>query len=222
MPGILKTASAAALLLVVVACSATPATTQGPSSSPAGGTTGPTQGATPPPVGGTGTECAAFPTINPASPAIPSFAPDLALEAKFPAEIDGAPLRDLKSGSYLQSLCFGGQAAVDRLRGQVQFDLLTLTFASAEATIDGEDVTLEAFRAPGQDGSAIMQTLIRVAQSGNQTIPPLVPGTAGGKNVITTTDSDGTTSYGYANGDTVFFTGSMTQSQADKLFAALP
>lgn len=231
MPGILKSAGAIAVLFMVVACSGTPATTSTPVGGSPGATTGgtatiaptiaPTTGLTAPPAGGS--ECAAFPTINPASPVIPSFAPDTALEAKFPAEIDGVPLRDLESGSYLQTLCLGGQAAVDRIRGQVQFDLLTLTFAQAEATVDGEDTQLQAFRAPGQDASVIIQTLIRVAQSGStETIPPLVQATAGGKNVITTTDADGDTSYGYAVGDTLFLTDSITQSQADKIFAALP
>lgn len=232
MSRLAKSGAFIAVLLIAAACAGTPAASGVPTATPVGQTPGatqpgatatvaPTTGPTVPPVGGN--ECAAVPTINPASPVIPSFAPDPVLESKFPAEIDGEPVRDLESGSYLQSLCFGGQAAVDRIRGDVEFDLLTLTFASAEATVDGEDVSLQAFRAPGQDASVIIAMLLRAAQqSGNEPVASLVPGTAGGKTVITSTDADGVTSYGYASGDTLFLVDEITQSQADKIFSAMP
>jgi hypothetical protein len=221
-------------LSIALACAGAPAGTGNPTATPVGQTPGATQpgatatavptiGATAPPVGGH--ECDAFPTINPASPVIPSFAPDPVLESKFPAEIDGEPVTDLQSGSYLQSLCFSGQATVDRIRGQAAFDLLTMTVGSAKATVDGEEVSLSAFRAPGQDASNIIRVLIAVAaQSGGEPAPSLIPATVGGKNVLTTVDDDGdgVNSYGYGNGDTLFLVDNVTQSQADKIFSALP
>ena len=223
---LLKLAGATAVLFLVVACSSAPA---GPTATPAGGSPGataptlaPTTGATAPPVGG-GNECASFPTMDPASPALPSFAPDPALEAHFPTEIDGQPVEELRSGAYLAYLCLGGQAAVDRIRGDVSFNLIQLTFASAKVTVDDDEVSLEAFRAPGQDASAIIATLLAISQqNSDEPVPSLIPSTAGGKSVFSTApDEDGRASYGYATGDALIFSDDITEAQADKIFAAI-
>lgn len=223
MTGLLKLGGAIGVLFLVVACSSAPA---GPTATPAGGSPGatvpPTTGATAPPVGG-GNECASFPTMDPASPALPSFAPDPTLEAHFPTEIDGQPVEELQSGAYLAYLCLGGQAAVDRIRGDVSFNLIQLTFASAKVTVDDDEVSLEAFRAPGQDASAIIATLLAISQQNSEEpVPSLIPSTAGGKSVFSTApDEDGLASYGYATGDTLIFSDDITQAQADKIFAAI-
>src|SRR3970040_1685901 len=119
MAGVLKFAGAAALLVLAAACSGNPSPTQTPTATPAG-----TPGATTtvPPTGtvtlppGAGNECASLPTFDPSNP-LPSFASDPALEAHFPAEIDGEQVRDLTSFSWAQIACIGGQAAVDAVRG---------------------------------------------------------------------------------------------------------
>jgi hypothetical protein len=219
-----------AVLLIAAACAGAPATS-GPTATPAGATNQPTSGATAtaapttgqtvPPV--TGNECANFPTFNLASPAFPSFAPDPALEARFPTEIDGQPVRDLESFSWAAIACMGGQAAVDAVRGTAEFDLLALTMATAEATVDGEDVSLTAFRIAGGDANKIVQVLAQIAASAgdDNDIVSINPGSAGGKSVIVVTHDDGTTSFGYVSGDTLFLADDITQSQADKIFGAL-
>src|SRR5437016_4811019 len=110
-------ALSAGLVFLVAACGSSPATstapggaTQVPGATQAPGgasqapvvTPAPIQSIvipTPPPGGGTasGTECAAFPTFSLANPLPPSFPPDTTLEAKFPATIDGQPVKDLST-----------------------------------------------------------------------------------------------------------------------------
>jgi hypothetical protein len=233
MPGLLKTASAAALLLVVVACSAAPAT----NTTPPGGTTGPTQAptataqatqqGTAPPVGG-GTECGAFPTFSLASPVIPSFAPDPVIVALFPAEIDGQPVTDVQSASWLQTICFyGGQAQVDRLKATSSGGTLlaNLTFGSATANVGGSDVNLSAFRIPGSDGNQIIQNAsLFVAGLTGQTPEPFTTTqtTIGGKAAYVITDSSGSVSYAYVKGDAVVVIDNADATQAATILAALP
>jgi hypothetical protein len=230
MPGILKPASAAALLLVVVACSAAPATT----STPAGGTAGPTQAATAtialptaPPVGG-GTECAASPTFSLASPVLPSFAPDPVIEALFPAEIDGQPVTNVQSASWIQSICFyGGQAQVDRLKATSSGGALlaNLTFGSATANVGGSDVTIAAFRLAGQDGNAMVQnaSLFVAGLTGGTPEPFTTTQTnLGGKAIYVLTGQDGNITYAYVKGDTVITIDTADATQAATILAALP
>jgi hypothetical protein len=235
MPGILKTASAAALLLIVVACSAAPATT----STPAGGTTAPTQAATAtavstqqlpptaPPVGG-GSECSAFPTFNLASPVIPSFTPDPVIVALFPAEIDGQPVTNVQSASWIQTICFyGGQAKVDQLKATASGGALlaNLTFGSATANVGGSDVNIAAFRLAGQDGNAILQNAsLFVAGLTGQTPEPFTTTQTnlGGKAITILTDSGGDITYAYVKGDTVITIDNADATQAATILAALP
>jgi hypothetical protein len=233
MPGILKTAGAAALLLIVVACSAAPATT----STPAGGTTAPTLAATataqstlqptPPPVGG-GSECGAFPTFNLASPVLPSFAPDPVIVALFPAEIDGQPVTNVQSASWIQTICFyGGQAEVDRLKATSSGGALlaNLTFGSATANVGGSDVNIAAFRLPGQDGNSIIQNAsLFVAGLTGKTPEPFTTTQTnlGGKAIYVLTDSGGDITYAYVKVDTVITIDNADATQAATILAALP
>jgi hypothetical protein len=223
VPTIAKIALTSAVLLLAVACSASPSTQ---TATPVGQTPGtptqpiPTAGATQPPAGGS--ECSGFPTMNPASPALPSFITDPGIEAKFPSQIDGQPVTDVESFSWAQLVCLGGQAAIDRIRGTTQFDLLSLSMATATATVEGDEVELMAFRTPGGDATQIVQTLAELSSAAGEEsdIASITPGTAGGKSVLVVAGTDGTTSYGYVSGDTLVIAEDITQSQADKIFAA--
>ena len=222
---------------LVAACGGTaataPPTSGGGTPTPSGGTplvTPSPSGPLPPTptFGGTnepplGSICAAYPTIDPSNPyAYPSPVPDPVLEAHFPAEIDGNPVEDLSSTSWAAIACLGSPESVNQIQTTAGFDLTKLTEADATATVDDEDVEIDAFRLPGGDGSQIVAVLAQLAAASGSSLEPgtLGQGTAGGKSVITYTDSDGV-SYGIVIGDTLVFAGPITQSQADKIFAAI-
>jgi hypothetical protein len=231
-----------ALVLVLMGCSSSPAATQGPgATNPPGATSQPSQAAPSQaapsqaapsqavptaPSGPTGNECASIPTFSLTNPEV-SFAPDTALEAHFPASIDGSDATDVTSQSWLQLMCmFGGQAMVDQSKGELSgVDLTTASYGSATYTVDGEDITLNALRTPGSDANTLAQSLAQLAAlSGDNALNGTL-GTANisGKNVFVFTDAtDGTKSYAYASGDTIIFTETLTDSQAQKVFAAMP
>jgi hypothetical protein len=222
-----------ALAAAIVGCSSTPSATPtlapGATATPGGATqppgTTPTPGATQPPGGGTGTECAAYPTFSLSSPGLPGFEPDTTLQAKFPTEIDGQPVSDLETGYWAAFLCIGGQASYDQtvagLGGGLNW--ASMSYGSATYTVDDEDTQLHAFRTPGQDANAIVQALAQLAAaSGQEQDGTVSTGTVAGRAVLILTDSSGEQSYGFLSGDTLFFTDTVTDSQAAKIVAALP
>ncbi len=228
-----------ALAMAIVGCgsgtpggSATPGTTLAPgaTATPAGSTPAPTvPGTTTGPTGGvvlTGHECDAVPTFSIANPN-PSFPQDETLNAHFPATIDGQPVTDVTSTQWLYFICMtGGQAAVQQAvnQGGGSFNLATLSWGSATANVDGEDVDLTAFRTAGGDSNSMVQYLsLLAAQSGTTIdVSNVTQANVGGKNVFTWTDSDGTKNYAYPSGDTLIFFDSVTDSQATKILTALP
>jgi hypothetical protein len=156
----------------------------------------------------------------------PSFPPDTELQAKFPASIGGSPATDLSTGPFGAFLCLGGQAtynqAVAGLPGGVNW--ATVSVGSADYTIDGEDLQLTAFRTPGSDARAFVDALLQLARNmGNDVQGTLSNGPVGGKTAFIVTQPDGTKSYGYATGDTLFLIDEdATDAQAATMLAALP
>ena len=98
--------------------------------------------------------------------------------------------------------------------------------ATGQATVDGQGVTITAFRLPGRSGAELIPALgiMSVAMGGDPSrFSSLAESTVAGKPVSTWTDpTDGSTSYIYSTGDTLFLVQGATASQADKVFAALP
>jgi hypothetical protein len=209
------------LALVVVACDAT-----GVDGSPAPGSSADSANAT---IGPPGAECIALPTINrdQEDPAVP-LTPDAVLERKFPATIDGQPLQDLASGRWHELECLlSGQQAYDATRASVNgsIDLGSLTVASAQATIDGLPVSITAFRTPGEDAPALLDAL--GALSGSISDSPRFadspqPASVAGKQVSLWPLDQVRSSYAYVSGDTLFVVAGATDSQAGKIFSALP
>lgn len=242
----LAAAASAAVLFAIVGCSSAPAATPtlapgatlaptlapGATSAPTQAPGGPTQapgGPTQVPVGVTGHECDAVPTFSISNPNPATPPPDTSLTAHFPVQIDGQPLTDVQGQYWYYSLCmFGGQTAVNEAFAASQgggFNMATMSFGSATATVDGEEVDLTAWRTPGADSNTLVQSLaLLAAQSGGN---GSIEGSAssaniGGKNVFVWTDTDGSKSYAYPSGDTLIFFDGATDSQATKILAALP
>jgi hypothetical protein len=209
-------------ILLVAACGGTapPA-----ASGPGAGT--PAAVITPGPGGGvaTGTECAAIPTFSLANPN-PSFPPDTALVAKFPAAIGGSPATDDETAPFGAILCLGGQQpynqAVAGLPGTCNWS--TVSFGSATYELDDAEFELFAFRTPGGDARSFVVALVALsAQSGQQFEGTMSQGNVGGKNALIVTQTDGSKDYGYVSGDTLFFIESgATEAQAATILAALP
>lgn len=217
----------ATVMIAIVGCSSSPSSAT-PTQAPGGPTQAP-GGPTQRPVAGTGHECDAIPTFSlSASPNPATPPPDVDLLAHFPAQIDGQPVTDAQAQYWIYLLCaFGGQASVDRMMAEAQggFNIATMSFGEATATVDGEEVKLNAFRAPGTDASSLVQSLaLLAAQSGSLNGLPgtATTATVGGKSVYISTDSDGQKSYAYVSGDTLIFFRDVTDSQAAKIAAALP
>jgi hypothetical protein len=191
----------------------------------------PTVSVKPATLGPAGSECAAIPTYSTGNPE-PSVSQvrDPVLEGKFPTQIDDQPVTGLESAQWFDALClFGGQSAVDQMRSVVPIAdiVLSMTAAAADATVDGSAVKINAFRTPGGDAGQLLGNLSAISASlgsgtGTKFTGGTQPATAGGKNVQTWADSTGQTSYLYVSGDTLFIVDAITQSQADKIFAALP
>ena len=219
-----------ALAMAIIGCSSAPASptlAPGQTATPAPATLVPGATATPAGAVFTGHECDAVPTFSISNPTEPSFPPDAVAESHFPAMIDGQPVTDVKSQQWLYFLCYlGGQASFEQAAGQSGgVNLATSSFAQAEATVDGESVDLTAWRTPGTDANALVQYLsILAAQSGADiTVANVQQTNIAGKDVYTWTDpDDGTLSFAYPAGDTLIFFDGVTESQANKILAALP
>ena len=244
------TVTAVVALLIISACSSSPAATQAPggatqapggaTQAPGGATQAPggaTQapgGATQAPgeatqapggVGLTGHECDAVPTFSISNPE-PSFAPDTALEAHFPPMIDGNPVANVTSLQWVNMICmFGGQAALqESATGFGSLPLSQMSFGSADASVDGDDISLSAFRTPGQDAGGIidyLKTLAALSNGGASISGSLNQTNISGKDVYVFTDSDGAKSYAVPLGDTLVFFDSSTDDEAAKIIAAL-
>jgi hypothetical protein len=155
---------------------------------------------------------------------IPSFAPDPAVEAGFPAQIDGQPLTDMESANFLavlQSFSFDPEL-INRFVAAMQglgINPATVGFGSATATVDDEPVSVQAVRFPGANAGAALDALVRIDEPDDP--PTLTTQTIGGKTVTVATDSDGDVEYYWVNGEWAWFLASATPEQAEVIFAGL-
>jgi hypothetical protein len=231
---------AAVALFVISACGSSPGATQSPGTSQApGNTTGATQqpvasqpAASQPAAsqpassvaGLTGHECDSVPTFSIDNPE-PSFAPDPQLEAHFPADVNGNPVTNVSSQSWLDLMCtFGGQTALAGSAGQFgNLPLATMTFGSADVVINEDDISLSALRTPNQDAGNVIQYLAQIAALSNQgsLSGNVSQQTVGGKSVYVYTDANGAKSYAVPLGDTLVFFDSATDDEAAAIIGAL-
>jgi hypothetical protein len=201
-------ASGLALAIFLAACSAAP------------GATG-----TPPAAGTPAGSPASVPSFAIPSFDIPSFAPDTTLESAFPDTIDGEPVSDVTSGSFLALLqaIETDQALIDQYVAAIQglgVNPALVSFASASATVDDETHQLQALRVPGGSAGPVVDVLTRIDP---EEVPPTITqGSLGGKQVVIATDEDGDVDWFYINGEIAWFLSGMEEPQAEVILAALP
>jgi hypothetical protein len=207
------------VLGLLAACSAT-GINLGSSPNPGGPTAGPP-----------GKECQSIPTFNPLASPQPSFPNDATLQAEFPEKIAGQAIQNAQTVPMLAFVCYlAGQDSVDQLRQAftvLGWDIAGLSVGSFDAPVDqGQDtVNVSAVRAPGQDASKLIANFGIFADIAGISISDsdLSSMTVSGKNVQATgADSDGTRSYFYPHGDTLFVLQDATDEQAAAILQALP
>jgi hypothetical protein len=172
--------------------------------------------------------CAALPTPDPET-TDPLYAPDPAVAAALPASVEGQPLTDVESFRWVDYLCnLGGQGAVDTAAtvGPSGLNLAGLTYAHGRVTLEGEVVSVDAFRTPGQDSTLIVNEftkMILVLGGGSHeqggTMSQL---TLGGKNVWRWTKPDTRVQYLYPHGEILYGVTNATQESARLVLRALP
>ena len=201
-----------AIGVMVAACGSASPTASTPAPSAAPGTPGPT--AAPTSAGATDGETSS----------IPSFVPDTTLEAAFPDQIDGQPVTNLNSASYLAFLqAFETpQEDLDAFVAGMQsigVNPASVSFGSANATIDDDIVSIIALRVPGGSAAAVVDQITRLDTISSP--PAYTAGSLGGKPVTIATVSDGGVDYYYFNGELAWLL-SMDEAQAAVVLAALP
>jgi hypothetical protein len=215
--------------LTLVACSGAPAATPGTATdAPVTATPAAPGDTTPPDGGATGTECASVPTLDINNPEM-GFSKDPELEAIFPATIGGMPVTDIESFRWVEFLCmFGGQAMVDQMTSAVDSPLnfAALSMATANATVDGEEVQIAAIRFPGQGASNFLTDLAQLVQMFGGSVADMegsvTNATIGGKTVQVFSSSDGEVAYLYVIGDSLIVLSEMTEAEAATVLGELP
>jgi hypothetical protein len=218
-------ALAAGVVFVVAACgAAAPGTSLAPGQTPGTGST-----PVPPPPIDVSQMCAGMPTYSPQTPT-PVFLQDDVLNAKFPTTVDGQPVTNIRSTNWLQSVCYSGNATESLQRFAAIFGAAALpgiSTGSASATVDGDTVSISAFRIAGTDANAIFthftEFAIGIGISPTEAAKYAVSqGNVGGKNVYIVTDPDGDKSYDLVSGDSVFSIFGSDEAQAATVLAAFP
>ncbi len=156
---------------------------------------------------------------------IPSFAPDTTLEAAFPTEIDGQPVSEVESASFLAVLqAFGTeQTKIDAFVASMQaigVDPAGVSFGSGSVTLADDTVTINALRTPGGSAASAIQALI--ALDPPEVPPTITTETLGGKQVTVATLDDGEEEFYYSSGELAWFLDGVDRARAEIIFAALP
>lgn len=211
-------ATALATIMVLTACSSSPAGTAGPSAT-----------GTPRAVSTPATTSGTQPPLTIPSIAVPSFSSDADLAARFPTVIDGQPVSTpttVRFGEFLQAFVQDQsrlQPFVARLN-EVGLDLNSMSFGTATATVNDETVQIQALRTSGADAGRFLEAFESFNELFNpeDPLPTLTQATIGGKNVTLATDQDGDVTYLFVSGDILWQMSDVDESTAATVLAALP
>jgi hypothetical protein len=160
--------------------------------------------------------------------ALPSFAGDPELAARFPKEVAGQPVTNVRTASFIDFLhgFNTDQAKIDTFRqtlASMGMNLDTVTVGFATATVSGSPVAFQAIRVPGQDANKLIQNYAQLDLTAFNQGDTLSKETVGGKNVSVIRSSAGYAStWMYANGDILWQLNTSDQQAAEAVFTALP
>jgi hypothetical protein len=157
------------------------------------------------------------------------YIPDPAVQSALPPSVEGRPITNVESFRWIDYLCnLGGQGAVDNAAelGPTGLNLAGLTYAHGRLAVNSEQVSIDAFRTPGQDSMLIVNEftkMILVLGGGEHeqggTMSQL---TLGGKNVWLWTKPDGRVQYLYPRGEILYGVTNATPERARLVLRALP
>jgi hypothetical protein len=207
--------------LLVAACAGAPATTIPPVTLP---TIPPITLPTIPPITLPSLPIIEIPSFEIPSFAIPSFATDPVLEAAFPAEIDGQPVRNVRATNFLAVMTGLGADREDigRFVTGMQglgVDPTAVGFGSATANVFGSPISFQVLRFPGFNAASALTVIAGLDDSAP--VPTFTTETMGGKSVTVSTSDEGVQYY-YFNGELAWFLPSAEPEEAAVIIAALP
>ena len=164
--------------------------------------------------------------------AIPSFNTnaDPALAAMFPQTIGGQPVTSVQTYSYAEFLALLASGdpttaqAIESTLTSAGVDPTTLTFGTADATVNQDNLHISAVHTPGVDATRILNVFPQLQQVSNPgASPPTVEqANIGGKSVAKVTDSTGSITYAYTKNDVLWTFGASDDTEAATVLQALP
>jgi hypothetical protein len=191
------------------------------SSSPAGSTP---PGATATPQA-TATATATATAIGGSQLPLPSFGGDPELAAKFPTQVAGQPVTDLLTVVFIDFIRGFGttEAQLSSTRqafNALGIDLDKVVYGSADALVNGNPVSFQAFRVPGQDAAKLMKNYALLSSDNEG--DTLESASSGGKSVSVIKSAGVASTWMYASGDTLWSVNTSDPDEAAAVFAALP
>jgi hypothetical protein len=158
--------------------------------------------------------------------ALPSFAGDPDLAAKFPKEVAGKPVTNITTARFIDFMTAFQvpQAEVDKDRADfaaIGVNLDTLILGLGQATVGTSMVQIEATRAPGMDAVQLLPVAAKMSEESST--DKVTTETVGGKSASVVRDEGGYASlWLYARDDIIWQVHTSSKDVADAVFTALP
>lgn len=170
-------------------------------------------------------------TAQPSAPsvgglAIPSFAGDPDLAAKFPKTVAGKPVTNITTARFVDFMTAFQvpQAEIDKDRADfaaIGVNLDTLILGLGQATVGTSMVQIQATRAPGMDAVQLLPVAAKLSEQ-NPT-DKVTTETVGGKSASVIRDEGGYASlWLYAKDDIIWQVNTSSKDVADAVFMTLP
>lgn len=155
---------------------------------------------------------------------------DPALESRYPQQIgtmQRSSVDSYKLGDLVQLIAADDQTRASAFLTAVTgagLDPNSITFGSAYYTGDDGSTSVDTVHTPGADASkfAGLWPQLAILDNPDDPAPTVANQTVGGKNVVVMTESDGTTTYIYPQGEVVWSFTSSDPEEAATILPALP
>ena len=158
--------------------------------------------------------------------AIPSFAGDPTLAAKFPTTVGGKPVSTPQTALYGSLFQFtGGTYEAQQFAAamtSIGVDPNTVSYGAATVELS-ETTNITAIRTPNYSAAQFLAALPQLTAifSPDEPAPVIGQVSIAGKTITTATDADETTTYYYASGDTIWTTSASDPADLTAVFTAI-